>query len=131
MVIRLHAAATALTSTVKTEKMMSLDGISFHESSVVSFCSVGDEIRLELEEVLVSNNKTSVLLIMKSVREILVDHVQSKFVNMFFPDGEVLSLSRDGEELRLLVEWNHFEYKKSKTQFYQIACGDIELKMMK
>src|SRR5260221_3516075 len=100
--------------------MPEINEISFHESTVVSFKKVADDVRLDLIEVNVLGTLMSANICIEHADKIFIDDEPAGTVEMVFDDGEVLSLDISSDDLKLLVEWNDFKNNCAILKSYYI-----------
>ncbi|MET1256554.1 hypothetical protein [Aliikangiella maris] len=106
--------------------MVSINEFSFHESTVISFDGSSNKFTITLEDVKYQEMKVKVHLVVKHVTRLTVDDCETKTLSMPFTDGEVLSLEFEKEKLFILIEWNDFSAKTSKTHAYEIFGNELE-----
>lgn len=106
---------------------MALKDLSFHEASVSDLSRRGASIHLALTGVSYNDKVVSVAIEFCNVRKVLVDGVEMENVTMEFPDGEVLTLRLEIDCVEIIVEWDDFKNKKSKTRCYKMSFEKIIL----
>jgi len=104
--------------------------IGFHGATVTSFCKHDDIIELELEDVLVDDRKSQILLIIFPALSLMMDGELSNLPLMAAEDGEVIMLEISENVLSLIIEWNDFSCRKSFTRSHQVQGGEISISMI-
>lgn len=104
--------------------------ISFHEAGLTGVHSSADgTICLLLEGVNVNGQMRNASVCLKGVRQIVRDGLLVESFVMEYEDGEVLTLEKQPDSLRLIIEWNDFEHHRQATRSYHILCesADVEV----
>jgi hypothetical protein len=99
----------------------------FHEATVVGFCRHDAVFELELEDVLVEQKKSRVLLMVQPVLGVTIDGEPSNDLLMEADDGEILTLELSDDFLSMVIEWNDFSHKKSVTKSYHVFGGKTSI----
>jgi hypothetical protein len=110
--------------------MQKAQNISFHEAGITGVRSFPDgTLCVSLEGVYVDGEMRNASIRLKGVRQIVRDGSPAESFTMEYEDGEVLTLEKNSDSLRLIIEWNDFEHHRHTTRSYQILCDstDIEL----
>jgi hypothetical protein len=109
--------------------MQSAQTIGFHESSLVGVSREDGNITLELEGVHVGNELHFAVVCLKGVQSLTCDGFGVDDLVPEAEDGEVLTLQHTKNTLHLIVEWNDFKKRQSKTSSYRIACNLVEVEI--
>lgn len=101
--------------------------ISFHDSTVTNFQTTGENIFIELVDVLVNNRQTSASLIFYKVKIFETNSAYDKGNLMPTEDGEILSLSFTKNSAEITIQWNDFAEDNEIINNYKIICESIKL----
>jgi hypothetical protein len=108
--------------------VLTIDDISFHESTVVELYKDTTSIHLKIQDALVNAVATPLLVSFDGVRELSIDSSLSDGIWKEHEDGEILTFARAGPGVfELVIEWNDFPHHSSVTKSYRIVCDDIRL----
>jgi len=107
---------------------MSMNILSFHESTVTKFFTKKNNFVIGLEGVLTDSSSNNAELIVENVSKILIDSVPivGNLLKMPFKDGEVLTLELSEGKVFVLIEWNDFSSGVSFTQSYEVSGNKVK-----
>ncbi len=97
----------------------------FDEATVTGFCKYDAVLKLELEDVLVGEGRSDVVLTVEPVTNVFVEGELSNEPLMAAEDGEVISLELSDDGFVLVVEWNNFTPRRMFTKSYKIIGGNV------
>ncbi len=107
--------------------MISLEYMCFDEATVTGFYKYDALLKLELEDVLVGERKSDVVVTVSAVTNVFVDGELSDESLMAAEDGEVLSLELSDDGFLLIIEWNIFTPRRMFTKSYKIVGGNVSV----
>ena len=111
--------------------MITAERISFDEATVIRFSRSNNGLEIELEDVLVDEINSRVVLTVSPVTGVSVDgELLLDQDLMVFADGEVFSLEVYENCISAVIEWNDFSQRKSITKAYEILGGDVSISII-
>ena len=106
-----------------------LTQVSFHEATVVGLFRNGSTVTLTLDDVYIAGVQRPAKVVIEGVSVTLRDGSPVDGLHMEKEDGEILTLRREGSEVKLAVEWNDFAAKSQETVVYSLLGQKIEMRI--
>lgn len=98
----------------------------FHDAVVVAVRKSGEDLVFAIERVSVQSGadvrQERGSLVVHDVNALLEDGVRTQLPTFEYDDGQILKLSRATGQVRLLIEWENYSAKRTKTSEY-VASG--------
>jgi hypothetical protein len=104
-----------------------LADVSFHEATLVGISPQGKDIKLTLDDVLISGMRQPAIVTIAGVRGILRNGSTTGKLRMEERDGEILTLRAENGKVLLVIEWNNFASRQQHTAAYDLLGGTIAL----
>jgi hypothetical protein len=107
-----------------TTNHQDLTQVSFHEATIVDIFRNGSTVNLTLDDVCIAGVQMAAQVVIEGVSATLRDGSPVDVIRMEKADSEILTLRREGGEIKLAVQWNDFAANNQGTVVHRAWAED-------